>query len=49
MGNLSGPISVKEIEFIIKTFLTKKTPDSNDFTSEFDKRLGSNDTNLKTL
>lgn len=37
--NKNSPASIKEIESIISNLLTKKTPETDDFTSEFSRQL----------
>lgn len=35
MDNLIDPIFMKDIEFIVKNYMTQKTPNLNGFTGEF--------------
>lgn len=39
IDNKNGPVSVKQIEFIIENLPTKETPDPDGFTREFEYHL----------
>lgn len=44
--NPQSPLSIKEIEFVVKNLPTKKTPGPNDFSSESYQSFKRNNTSL---
>ena len=42
VNNLNRPINPREIQVVIKSFQTKKSPESDDFSTDFQRRARNN-------